>query len=161
MSTCFYLILVALNPSTFRYPCWRCGGGWWLKATNARKSASKQYPAEKDMSHPDRLSRNYGPTRQASPITMATPTNEGRERERQSKSSSNCTSSCAVNADTRQSFVSVESVETCFFPQLRSLSALYQPVKLASNHLLNNSTILSNQSDCPPIGSETGPFSHM
>lgn len=87
---------------------------WWLKATNARKSASKQYPAEKDMSHPDRLSRNYGPTRQASPITMATPTNEEGERERQSKSSPNCTSSWAVNADTLQSFVSVESVETCF-----------------------------------------------
>ncbi len=41
-------------------------------------------------------------------------TNEERERERASESSPDCTSLPAVNVDTLQSFVSVESVETCF-----------------------------------------------
>ena len=102
------------------------------------------------MSNPDRLSGNYGPLRKAFPITMATPTNEERERERRSESSPDCTSLRAVNADTLQPFVPLESAETCF-------PTVARPVRLTHSitcNLLTNSVILFRQLDCPHTRSQ-------
>lgn len=81
---------------------------------------------------------------------MATPTNEERERERRSESSPDCTSLWAVNADTLQSFVPLESAETCF-------PTVVCPVCLTHSitfNLLTNSVILFCQLDCPHTRSQ-------
>lgn len=73
-----------------------------------------------------------------------------RERERRSESSPDCTSLRAVNADTLQSFVPLESAETCF-------PTVVCPVCLTHSitfNLLTNSVILFCQLDCPHTRSQ-------
>lgn len=71
-------------------------GRLWWSATNVHKSAPNNAEPVKSMSHPDRLSANYGPPRQASPYHHGNP-NKWRERKRARESSANCTSLPAVN----------------------------------------------------------------
>lgn len=124
-------------------------GRLWWSATNVHKSAPNNAEPVKSMSHPDRLSANYGPPRQASPYHHGNP-NKWRERKSAREFSQlYILTSCKWKTHSGPLCVCVESAGTRFSHSCMPYQLSFNsPHQISFSSLQTNSIILFCQLEC-------------